>query len=146
MKSLIVKHIAFPGELSDELKKKILALDRVLFESSSSPDTNYSNWWGAFYDGQLVGYASSIYYPYLNSCYLSRVGVMSGYRGFGLQKRFIRAREKRAKKDNYYRMVTYTSYDNIISANNLISCGYKLYVPKLFYGVRNALYFQKTLK
>jgi GNAT superfamily N-acetyltransferase len=146
MENLVIKHIASPGELTDDLKKKILSLDKVLFETSSAPDTNYSNWWGAFYDGHLVGYASSIYYPYLNSCYLSRVGVMAGYRGYGLQKRFIRAREKRAKKDGYYRMVTYTSYDNIVSANNLIACGYKLYVPRLLYGVRNALYFQKTLK
>lgn len=105
-------------------------------------------WWFAYSSGNPIGFTGLLYYPYLKqpAAFLYRSGVLKDWRGYGLQKRFIKCRERQAIKDGYHRIISYTSYDNYPSANSLISCGYKLYKPPTEWGVKNAYYFQKYLK
>lgn len=143
MKKITVRRVATPEVLQDHVKETILAMDSILFEGSNRPCLEQSSWWFAYYKGEPIGYAGLTYYPSLDSAFLSRVGVLSDFRGLGLQKRFIKARERQAKKDGYSRVVSYTSYDNVYSANNLIDCGYRLYIPKFDWGVKNSYYLLK---
>ncbi len=77
--------------------------------------------------------------------FLCRVGVEKDYRGQGLHKKLIRVREAKARKLGWKWLITYCSYYNLKSANNLLACGYKLYSPQNPYGVTGALYFRKAL-
>ena len=56
----------------------------------------------------------------------------------------IKIRLKSASSFNHI-AITYTTLDNFPSANNLISCGFRLYLPEYSYGGRDKLYFQKLL-
>jgi GNAT superfamily N-acetyltransferase len=104
-----------------------------------------SLWWIAWNGTEPAGYCGMTLYPHLSSVFLCLSGVLSGYRGQGLQRRLIRVRERAAVKLGYPRSVSYTTVDNAWSANNLIRCGYRLYVPKTEWGVDGAAYFQKQI-
>lgn len=76
--------------------------------------------------------------------YMKRCGVTRPFRGQGLQRRFIRAREAHAKKNGIKRMVTDTT-DNVQSSNSLIRAGYRLYEPQKPWAFSNSLYWYKDL-
>ncbi len=77
--------------------------------------------------------------------YLRRTGVLKPFRGKGLQRALIDCRDREAKRLGLKEVVTYTARDNYPSANNLIRCGYELYTPQSRYGLKDALYFCKTI-
>lgn len=90
-------------------------------------------WWWIVYAG-VKGYWIPVAYcglarHYRDRCRLSRAGVLYSYRGYGLQRRMIRTRERRARALGMKRVLTYTLWDNTPSSNNLIRCGYKLWKP-----------------
>lgn len=76
--------------------------------------------------------------------YLKRAGVLRPYRGQGLQRRFVRVREAKAKRIGMRGIVTDTT-DNPPSANNLIACGYRIYDPPQPWGFSNTIYWSKDL-
>jgi RimJ/RimL family protein N-acetyltransferase len=78
-----------------------------------------------------------------STAFLALCGVIKDYRGYGLQKRMIRVRMQKAKQLGVTRVITYTSHDNAASANSLISSGFRLYVPRWEWGIRNGNYFRK---
>ena len=71
--------------------------------------------------------------------------VDPAFRGCGFQKKMIRTRERKARSLGCERIVSYTSYDNYASANNLIYCGYKLYEPHVVWGLTKANYWYKSI-
>ena len=75
---------------------------------------------------------------------LGRAGVMPDYRGNGLHRRMISIRTRWAKKQGYATVVSDTT-DNLPSANNLMTCGFRLYIPKIIYGPSRALYWKLDL-
>ena len=75
--------------------------------------------------------------------FLSWCGVLKEARGNGLQKRLIQARVRYGRRLGMERFVTYTSPDNVASANNLIRCGFLRYTPDNPYGVENASYWKR---
>lgn len=79
------------------------------------------------------------------SAFLCRAYVRPEFKGLGYHKRFIRVREKAARAWGLQTLATYTHPANLASANNLISCGFKLYTPHSPFGVEGALYFKKDL-
>lgn len=101
-------------------------------------------WWFAYDGDKPVAYAGTIYFPN-NNAFLSRAGVLPGWRGMGLHRRLVRARERAAKARGYTRTVTYTSPENVVSSNNLIRFGYKLYTPPYKWGLVNGLYWERVL-
>ena len=79
-----------------------------------------------------------------DTVFLSRSGIYSKFRKHGIGKRLIRTRLKEAKKLGAKFAISYT-IDNVASSNNLISQGFKLYIPEYRYGGDKALHWIKTL-
>lgn len=144
--NITIKCVATPTEMTDKTFKTLNELDSRCFKGESLYPKIGSYWWIAYADGNEVGFAGLTVYDYIASpaCFLSRAGVLQSARGLGIHKRMIRARERLARKIGYNRIITYTSYENIASANNLIKQGYLLYTPNHEWGIRNGLYFQKV--
>ena len=142
---LKTKLVASPERLTNEIKGILDDFDKKLFAGSPLYQKEGSYWW-LTYDGEYpVAFAGCSPFFAQKSMFLARVGVLKDYHGQGLQKKLIKVRERIAKKLGMERIITYTSYDNIPSANNLIDCGYKLYIPKWEWGVKHAYYFRKFI-
>jgi GNAT superfamily N-acetyltransferase len=102
-------------------------------------------WWMAHHRITPIGFSClSPSQQMEDGIYLGRCGVLSAYRGYGIQRQMIRLRVQWARRHGYRWAVSDTT-DNIPSANNLISCGFRLYTPKVLYSFARALYWRKKL-
>lgn len=102
-------------------------------------------WWVAYRKDTLVGFSClSPSQQMEDGIYLGRCGVLKAYRGYGIQRQMIRLRVQWARRHEYRWAVSDTT-DNIPSANNLISCGFRLYTPKIAYSFARSLYWRKRL-
>lgn len=102
-------------------------------------------WWLAYLDGEPVGFSGMV--PsrlYRNAGYLKRAGVVPEHRGHGLQLRFFRAREAKARRIGWSLLVSETVTQNVPSQNNFIRAGYKLFQPKEPWAV-DSIYWRKFL-
>ena len=125
-------------ELLSEMQKECLPADKLYFPANGV-------WWVGYYGSTPVAFcciSPSQQLP--DGCYLGRAGVMPDYRGNALHCRMIRIRTRWAKKQGYTTVVSDTT-DNNPSANNLITCGFRLYVPRIVYGPSRALYWKLDL-
>ena len=145
MARVSIKFVGGPGECSKKNREAIENLQVQIFGYvQEKVDLNY--WWLVFDDSTPVAFASL--YLYKNSqisAFLSLCGVRPSHRGLGLQRKLVRCRVAKAEKLGASRVISYTSSDNADSANNLIACGFRVYVPRWEWGVRNAIYFRKLL-
>lgn len=125
----------------------ILRMDKQLFPDDDRPETGqaHSQWWIAWEGDKPVGYCAVEYAGYADRGFLSRVGVLPRAGGKGLQRRFIRVRERYARSVGWAVMVTYVSRDNYPSLVNLLRCGYRLYRPAGEWGAKGALYLYRDL-
>lgn len=102
-------------------------------------------WWLAYFDSEPVAFAgmvpSRLYYE---AGYLKRSGVSAQHRGHGLQLRFFKAREAKAKRIGWSMLISETT-NTIHSANNFIRAGYRLFEPKERWAFQNSLYWMKQL-
>lgn len=130
----------------DEVLDVLVDLHRRTFLGSAPlPDFDIGHWWIAWLRENSVafaGLAPSILAP--NSGYFCRVGVIPEHHGRGLQRRLMRAAESRAKWNGWCDVVSDTT-DNIISANNFIRAGYRLFQPSYPWGWSNTLYWRKAV-
>lgn len=99
-------------------------------------------WWVMLDEDIIVAYCGSIYSRGI--CIFNRAWVKKEYRGQGIQRRMIKTRLKAAAYTCHI-AITYTTLDNFPSANNLIDCGMRLYIPEYMYGGKDKMYFQKLL-
>jgi GNAT superfamily N-acetyltransferase len=109
------------------------------------PDPASGQWWLTFDDDEPIAFAHllpSTWYD--NAGYLSRSGVIPKYRGYGLQKRLIRARVTQARRNGWEWLRTDTR-GNPASSNSLISCGFRLFEPKHPWAFSDSLYFVMRL-
>lgn len=144
---LIIKLVGKPHDINEDIRVELDKIDRELFPTSPLAKKNESYWWLVYNsDGDIVAFAGLTFYTTNQTAFLARVGVRKSHRGQGLQKKLIKIRERFAKKMGYKRIISYTSNDNIHSANNLIRCGYLLYEPKWEWGIKYANYFVKHLE
>lgn len=127
----------------------VRTLDATLWVPSVQDTfTRMDLWLAKDSTGILVGYASLKLVDGGSTAFLSKSGVLWNARGQGLQKRFIRVRERRARELGLSTIITYTSSDNVPSINSLISCGYKNYQPARDWGLpfgNGGLYWKKKL-
>jgi GNAT superfamily N-acetyltransferase len=132
-------------EIADTLRE---LHDEIFLDSAPQiiPESGY--WWlcYAIDEGrELAGFCGlTPTYADASIGYLKRAGVRRGHRGQGLQKRFVRVREAKARKLCMRSIVTDTS-DNPSSANNLIKCGYRIYCPENPWGFNHTIYWSKDL-
>ena len=121
-----------------ELQRACLPHDALYF-----PDEGV--WWIAYHRRTPVAFACLVPSQQIaDAVYLSRSGVTPLARGGGIQRRLIRVRLAWAKKQGYNWAVSDTT-DNGPSANNLISCGFRLYDPPNPYSFARALYWKRKL-
>lgn len=138
-----------PVDGEDDYDAEMLAdLHRATFDDLYTPLVDFSegHWWVAMVGDTAVAFAGlrpSLRFPG-NCGYLWRAAVTPQHRGRGLQRRLIRVRERKAKALGWQWIFTDTT-DATPSANNLISCGYRLYDPAEPYGFKNTLYWRKAL-
>lgn len=114
----------------------ILDLDAQFF--SVPPDVGEETAWWVAYDEHdtPIAYAGAMMWGPDAAVYFHRVGVLPSARGRGLQRRLIHVRERWGRTQGASTAYTYTAATNVVSANNLIRCGYKLWIPAQWGGVR----------
>jgi GNAT superfamily N-acetyltransferase len=119
--------LARDEETQDECRE----LCRQFFPESSQPGPD-SLWWAAHlaeHPEEIAAFASARLLDD-GAVLLNSAGVLREHRGHGLQKRLIRARCRWAAKHAPTKaVVTYTMASNARSANSLIACGFRQYVP-----------------
>ena len=136
-----IEHVELDGSTFEEL----VELDYECFPYDARMSFSGTRWWLATdEDGKAVAYAG-LEHRYGDRGFLCRAGVLPEARGNGLQKRLIRARERGARSLSMDRLITYTDKHNVVSSNNLIACGYRLYRPEDEWGTPAALYWYRDL-
>jgi GNAT superfamily N-acetyltransferase len=131
----------------EDVADVLVALHRRIFlDSAPLPDFDVGHWWIACQCEVPVAFAGimpSTVAP--NSGYFARVGVVTEHHGHGLQLRLMRATEWRARRNGWCCVVSDTT-DNVVSANNFIRSGYRLFQPRSPWGWANTLYWRKVIK
>ena len=115
---------------------------------SEAPQADYDigHWWLAYYEKEPIGFAGLTPSQFTSYCgYLKRAGVLPEHRGHGLQRRLVRVRESRARKNGWSRIVTDCT-DNPASANNLFKAGYRMFTPKAPWFRESTLYWIKSIE
>jgi hypothetical protein len=133
----------------EEVLEELKGLHAATFGSTApQPDYEKGYWWFAHHSSgpYPIGFAgleqSS---KWANVGYLSRCGVVWNHIGHGLQQRFIRVRERKARALGW-ELLRSDCTNNIQSANNLIRAGYVLFEPKDPWGpAKDTLYWRKEL-
>lgn len=130
-------------EVADHLRE---LHDEVFGDTAPQIDPSIGYWWIAKAADEVAGFCgvTPSYGDPMQLGYLKRAGVRLSHRGQGLQRRFIRVREARARKNGWTALVTDTT-DNPSSANNLIACGYRIYTPQEPWGFLQTIYWTKEL-
>ena len=134
----------------DEISELLRELHDETF-GNTAPQINpeHGHWWLAYaLDGTrevagFCGLTPTFAHP-KSVGYLKRAGVLLGHRGQGLQKRFVRVREARARRNGWTSLITDTT-DNPSSSNNLIACGFRIYRPPHPWGFPETIYWTKDL-
>jgi GNAT superfamily N-acetyltransferase len=128
-----------------EDEELIRELDSVCLPGAEkSLDFDDASWWVVTCGGEPAGYCGiAPDHAWNDTGYLSRSGVLPGFRGHGLQRRMIGVRERYARKVGYNCCISDTA--SVYSANNLIQCGYKLYRPKEPWAWEHSWYFYKWM-
>lgn len=101
--------------------------------------------WILWDEGKAVGFCSGACLQKENGSFLSRVGVVQGYQGKGLQRRLVRAYLAWSKKQGHKFSVTYTLFSNWKSIVNLLKCGYTFYAPACNWAGEGVHYFYREL-
>ncbi len=123
--------------------ENISYLQKVCLPNDKACDISTGHWWLILKDGEPVGFGGYQHSSQWHRCaYLCRAGVLPEHRGAGLQKRLIRVRCNHASRNNFDWVITDTR-QNPASANSLISCGFKTYLPKNPWGYTDATYWRK---
>lgn len=123
----------------------IAAADRECLPYDEPAELDGVAWWVIEVAGSLIAYAGarrSVTAP--GTAYLCRAGVLPDWRGHGLQRRLIRARERWARAAGLTRAVTDTLH-NPASANSLIRCGYRMWEPEFPWAGPSACYWVRRL-
>lgn len=105
----------------------VLRLDREIFPEIAPPPLDGRAWWLAWDGRRPIGFAGLLLAGHV--AYLSRAGVVESARGKGVHHDLIRTRIEYARERGARAVLTYTMGDNARSANNLISEGFRIYVP-----------------
>lgn len=132
--------------INADLYEQLQDLDQNYIPAFRGCDNEFKDnrdWWVMVSDsGQIVAYCGCIYTHGI--CIMNRAWVHKSQRGNGYQKKMI-LRRIQAAKLQCHTIITYTTADNVVSSNNLIKCGFKLYTPEYSYGGIDMLYWFKAL-
>jgi GNAT superfamily N-acetyltransferase len=117
-------------------------------------DGHHCYWWLAFapvtngskldmaYVAGFAGIVPAIHTP--RAGYFKRVLVTPDHQGHGLQLRFMRALERKARAVGWEQIVSETT-DAVYSANNFVRSGYEIFDPEPRWAFENSIYWRKKL-
>ncbi len=138
------KIFTFGVVLNADLYERVQELDRKVFFGCNNEFHQNREWWAILNKrGQIVAYCGSIYAN--NICIFIRAWVKKTNRGKGLQKKLIDIRLRAAKRSACHTAITYTIKENCASINNLVSKGFRIYIPEYAYGGKEMLYWKKPI-
>jgi len=120
---------------------KLQELDFKVFYGCGNEFLKNRDWWVVLDKDEIVAYCGCLYTQGI--CIFVRAWVHRNYRGKGLQSKMIKARIE-AAKDKCTVVITYTTFDNVPSANNLIKNRFYLYQPAYAYAGNDKLYFKRA--
>lgn len=101
--------------------------EKYFFDSNDNGCRHY--WWIMYDDGNPIAYSGLKVYKSKVNAFLCRAGVLKKYRGKGLHKILLKKRIDYCKMYNIKNLYTYTSIENIRSANNILKNKFKLIEP-----------------
>lgn len=129
-----------------DIAKTLIYLQKKCLPSDDLFDATTGHWWIVYDEFMLpIGFAGMVRsYNWYDCGYLCRAGVLKDWRGQGIQKKLLKAREKHAKKLGWNWLISDTT-DNPASSNSLINCGFKIYDPSKPWGFKHTLYWRKKL-
>ena len=106
----------------------------------------WPSWWWIAWDGEKPAAFAFMCGSdrYENTGYFGRVGVLEEYRGQGLQRRLMRAAEKKARELGWTAMVSDTR-DKPYSAANFERMGYVAFTPETPWDYKHSIYWRKEL-
>lgn len=137
------KIFSFGKVLNRDLYQRVQDLDKKVFFGCNNEFLTNREWWVLLNKrGHIVAYCGSIYASGI--CIFIRAWVKRIHRGKGLQKKLIDIRLRAAKKNSSV-AITYTIKENCPSINNLVSKGFRIYLPEYAYGGKEMLYWKKTI-
>lgn len=130
----------------DDIVDTLVELHRLtFFDGAAIPEFDQGHWWLAFRAKMPVAFAGIVPSTRaFNAGYFCRVGVLKKYCGHALQLRLMRALESRARRNGWSAVVSDTT-ENLVSANNFIRAGYRLYQPRTPWAWPNTLYWRKSI-
>lgn len=131
----------------DDVADTLADLHRLtFFDAATMPQFDRGTWWLAYHGDDAVAFAGVVPATYArNSGYFSRVGVLQRHWGMGLQLRLMRAVEARGRRLGWDGIISDTT-DNLVSANNFIKAGYRLYEPETPWAWSHTLYWRRSLR
>lgn len=134
---------------ADEIADTIRAFNRDIGQFPELTDAEldgfHCHWWLAYLDKEPVGFAGVVpSQRWQNVGYLKRAGVSPAHRGHGLQVRFLKVRERKARAIGWTHLITETT-NALHSANNCIRAGFRLFEPETRWAFENSLYWIKKL-
>lgn len=91
--------------------------------------TKDKSWWIAIIDGKFAGFAGTtakVDWDKAEGLFVGPCGVLPEFRGRGLQRKFLKVRERYAIAKGYTKLVGSVETANVWSGNNFIRCGYEL--------------------
>ena len=131
------------GEIkSNTLYNQLQELDIKVFPGCGDEFLENRVWWVMEDEGKIIAYCGCIFSE--GVCIFNRAWVHRNFRGNGFQSKMIKARLENAKGLAYV-AITYTTFDNVHSANNLIKNKFTLYNPMYAYAGDDKLYFKREL-
>jgi GNAT superfamily N-acetyltransferase len=120
-------------------------MDRLCLPSDAPCCLHDAKWWVAKVEGVTAAYGGAKVLLGENVAYLCRAGVLSQFRGQGLQLALIRRRVRWARGLGLREVITDTSLDNVASSNNLMKAGFRLYLPEHPWGLPVTNYWHLKL-
>lgn len=137
MEELVKIRRARPDELEE-----IQELHKLITPRTPIVEDEEAFWWVAETGELLIGYAAMCSFDGEDAeGYLAISGVLTKYRGRGIQTRLIRARLKYARKLGWKTVATDTVAYNPRSINAIIRCGFKAFRPKVKWRIGECNYW-----
>jgi GNAT superfamily N-acetyltransferase len=119
--------------------------DLIFWRDAPPVDPEHGHWWIVKLGRKAVGFAGLVESPHCPDMgYLLRVGVLPAHRGNGLQRRFMRALEARAKRNGWSGIVADTR--DALSANNFARAGYGIFEPERRWAFLDSIYWRKQFR
>jgi GNAT superfamily N-acetyltransferase len=130
----------------DEMADTLTELHRLTFLNGAPvPSFDSGHWWLAYRETVPVAFAGVLPSTHVrNAGYFCRVGVLQRHWGHRLQLRLMRAMEARAWRNGWSHVVSDTT-GNVVSANNFIRAGYRMYQPPYPWAFPDTLYWRKGI-